>query len=108
MNPETDTIYIKVVEADKFVKSFNNFLEDYEKNKDSEFINGLEKKVKFNYEEIIKDSPCSKENKFGLASNSPCVAIKLNRIIGWKPESAKLEQFPIGLNETVKLLEERV
>lgn len=105
LDPESDLIHIRSTEAESNIKSLENFLEKYEKNKDSEFVNGHNEKVKFNYEEITKDTPCSKDNRYGLGSISPCVVVKLNRIIDWLPKAAELDQFPAGLNETVKSLE---
>lgn len=105
VDPESDIIHIDTADSESNIKSVENFLENYEKNKDSEFINGHDEKVKFNYEAIIKDTPCSKESKFGLDSTSPCVVVKLNRIINWLPKAAEIEQFPVVLNETIKELE---
>lgn len=87
---------------DVVVQSMNNFLEEYEENKAVEFSGAHDDKVTFNYEEILKDSPCTKENAYGLKTTAPCVAVKLNRIYGWTPEEVDLSVVPSGLNETIK------
>lgn len=106
LNPESDLIFIKTSDSSENVKSLNNFLEFYEKNKNVEFTGAHDESVNFNYEEIVKNTPCSKENSYGLGSKNPCVVVKLNRIIGWVPQSMDLSELPDGLNKTVMDLED--
>lgn len=106
LEPESELIHVKVGDADELVRSQELFLKEYEEKKENEFVGAHDEKVNYNIDEVLKGSPCSKENKYGVDSASPCVAVKLNRIIGWKPQPVKISKLPAGLNETVKTLKE--
>jgi len=103
-NPESSFIHVDTKNPDNNVKSLNQFLENYEANKDTTIVSNSQS-VNFDYHKLIDGTPCSVENQFGFNSPSPCVAVKLNKIYNWKPLSVKVENLPAGLNETMKSLE---
>lgn len=105
LDPESELIFVDTANPIDNVKSMKYFLADYHQKKEATFKNGHDEEVSFNIDELIQDSPCSDLNNFGFGSNSPCVAVKLNRIIGWLPEVGELKDLPAGVNETVKELE---
>lgn len=41
----------------------------------------------FNYEKVSEGTDCTEENSFGYRTNRPCILVKLNKIISWKPET---------------------
>jgi sodium/potassium-transporting ATPase subunit beta len=45
------------------------------------------KACKYDYEELFKNTSCTKENFFGYNSNKICVIVKLNKIVSWLPLS---------------------
>lgn len=54
-------------------------------------------------------SDCKASNDFGYSSDSPCILLKLNRMIGWEPEVYKtmaeieaVEGFPKQLKQHIK------
>lgn len=104
LNPESELVYIDINNSDANVQSMNNFLEKYQKNKENTYVNGHDEQVSFNIDEILGDSPCSPANNYSMNTKSPCVAVKMNRIVGWLPEPVNLDQLPAGLNETIKEL----
>lgn len=104
LDPESELVYVKVGEGDKLFKAQELFLKEYEEKKETEFIGAHDEKVTFNIDNVLEGSPCTKANKYGLDSASPCIAIKLNRIIGWKPQPVVISKLPAGLNETVDIL----
>lgn len=105
VNPEDLLILVNKSDTRKFnelVKSIDNFLKKYdiEGNDDIVIIpNKAGRTVRYNYNESIKDSPCSKENKYGFSSGSPCILLKMNKIYGWKPKAYK--EPPKELNVTM-------
>ncbi|KAL1123882.1 hypothetical protein AAG570_001652 [Ranatra chinensis] len=51
--------------------------------------------------------PCTKKNRYGYSSSSPCVFLKLNRIYGWEPEyynetKTIPEDMPDALKDYIK------
>lgn len=44
------------------------------------------KSCEYDYKKIFKDTDCTEENKFGFQTNSPCILLKLNKIISWNPK----------------------
>lgn len=85
VDPESDLVKISKTSFKSNLQSFELFLERYEKNKDKYFVGAQGADVNFNYEDIIRNTSCSKERNYGLNSQDPCVAVKLNRIFGWLP-----------------------
>lgn len=70
------------------LESLDLFLAKYERGKTANFTAAHGRKQVFNYREIIKETPCSRENNFGLNTTAPCVIVKLNRIYGWLPKAS--------------------
>lgn len=85
-DPESELIHYNPNDPKKITYSLDIFLSNYEKNKEANFTGAHGTKVSFNYEEIIKNTPCSKENNYGYNTPHPCVVVKLNRIFGWLPK----------------------
>lgn len=46
------------------------------------------KSCEFDYEKIFESTNCTAANSFGYESSTPCVLIKLNRIVSWEPETS--------------------
>nr|XP_045601441.1 sodium/potassium-transporting ATPase subunit beta-like [Procambarus clarkii] len=47
-------------------------------------------------------SSCSKEDNWGYTTSSPCIFLKLNKMINWKPEAPRsLQDLPLGLQEYI-------
>jgi len=85
LNPESEMIRVNLEKLPENLKSLEIFLEKYEKDKLTD-VQIEARRVQYNYENLINDTPCSRNNKFGLDSLSPCVIVKLNKIFGWKPK----------------------
>jgi sodium/potassium-transporting ATPase subunit beta len=104
LDPESELIKVDAQKFEENKKSIQIFLSKYEKLKDQTFSieakGKSNRKLSFNYKEIIKDTPCSEKNDFGYKSN-PCVIVKLNKIYGWTP---KTEKKPENLNLTDSVL----
>jgi sodium/potassium-transporting ATPase subunit beta len=93
---ENELISITPGEKVKNYESLEAFLKKYAEGKNTSFVGASStKNVTFNYEEIIKDSPCTKEKHYGLYSRNPCVVVKLNRIYGWLPKPAESTPVPL-------------
>ncbi len=105
LNPEEDLVYVNISDSKANVKSLQHFLEQYRAKKGATFLNHHEEEVSFDVDEILRDSPCSEKNNFGMDTKSPCVAVKLNRIIGWLPKEVNVAELPANINETVSELE---
>jgi sodium/potassium-transporting ATPase subunit beta len=50
---------------------------------DEELKNG--KSCQFKHKEIFDGTDCTEDNSFGFKTHRPCILIKLNKIISWKP-----------------------
>lgn len=85
---ESELINVSEKEAKNNIQSLNLFLTKYDRNKAKNFTGAHGRKQTFNYEEIIKNTPCSRENEYGYHTKSPCVIVKLNRIYGWLPTAS--------------------
>jgi sodium/potassium-transporting ATPase subunit beta len=83
----------------KYAKNLENFLnakygspsEDSnqikcENNRTYDDVKNGVKSCEFNYETLFKNTTCTKEKHFGYDTNTPCVLVKLNKIISWVPE----------------------
>jgi len=44
------------------------------------------KSCEFDYKKIFETTNCTEQNHFGYQTNKPCVLVKLNKIVSWKPE----------------------
>jgi sodium/potassium-transporting ATPase subunit beta len=88
-DPESELIYLNTSDAkswkERHYQSLDLFLQRYERNKNKSFVGAHGRRVTFNYEEIIANSPCSRSKFYGLNTAQPCVLLKLNRIFGWLP-----------------------
>ena len=86
-DPESNLIKVDDTN-EKLLRSIDVFLHRYEELKDEvvSFKNTSTRKTSFNYNDIIKGTPCAKEKKFGYEESSPCVILKINRVYGWTPE----------------------
>jgi sodium/potassium-transporting ATPase subunit beta len=82
------------------IKSLELFFKNYDLNKNKTFKGAQANQVSFNYEEIIENTSCSKENKYGYNGSSPCVIVKLNKIFGWLPLYSSSVQVPSTKNLT--------
>jgi len=52
---------------------------------------------------FFEGSACSKENDWGYSSDSPCVVLKLNRMIGWTPNVyATVTELPDDMPATLR------
>lgn len=85
LSPESELIRVDAANLKENLKAIELFLEKYEKYKNETFSYYKTKPVSYDYENHTANTPCSKEKKFGYASTSPCVIVKLNRIFGWTP-----------------------
>lgn len=65
-------------EADNIIDCISG--QDYS----NQLING--EVCRFDYENIFKNTSCTVKDNFGYNTNKPCVMIKLNKIVSWKPE----------------------
>jgi len=45
---------------------------------------------------------CTKAETYGYRYGAPCVAIKINKIYGWKPEPYNINDFPANVPEEVR------
>ncbi len=104
-SPEEDLVYVNVSNPAENIKSYQHFLEQYRVKKEATFENGKGEHVSFNVEDIIKDSPCSEQNNFGMGTKSPCVAVKLNRIAGWLPQEVVVADLPDDKKSDIEELE---
>lgn len=84
---ESELIQISSKEYKNNIYSIELFLDKYEKGQKTKFTGAHGRKQIYDYEEAIKDTPCSRENHFGLNTESPCIIVKLNRIYGWLPKA---------------------
>ena len=86
-DPESNLIKVDDTN-DKLLRSMDIFLSRYDELKDEvvSFRNSSSRTTSFNYNTIIKDTPCAREKNFGYDDVSPCVILKINRIYGWTPE----------------------
>lgn len=56
-----------------------------------------------NYDVSFLGTECTEENSWGYASDSPCILLKLNRMIGWTPKVfEKLEELPKDMPKQLK------
>jgi sodium/potassium-transporting ATPase subunit beta len=83
----------------KYIRNLKNFLESkYKKPDDSDRSNLRECKTpltddevksgiacNFDYETYFKTTDCREDNSFGYETDSPCILLKVNKIVGWKP-----------------------
>lgn len=99
-DPEYDIIDLSESSSKKYYQSLENFLKPYERNKENNFTGAHGFKVTYNYEDAIKNTPCSRENQYGLNSTKPCVVVKLNKIFGWLP--GKLSSPPLNITGAEK------
>ena len=105
-NPESSLVLLNANDTEHMAHSLDVFLRRYRRLKDANFTVaplGQQEQpsplpVSFNYDDIIANTPCSRENRYGYASSTPCVALKLNRIYGWLPVASA--QPPFALNRT--------
>jgi len=51
----------------------------------SEFTQG--KSCKFDHKELYKSTVCTERNNYNYGTPNPCVLIKLNKIVSWKPKT---------------------
>lgn len=65
MDIESDLVYVNSVRNKENYQSMELFLSKYEKNKKNNFTAAHGKKYTYNYEDIIKNSPCSREKHYG-------------------------------------------
>lgn len=58
----------------------------------------------FNIEKVTGESAhnCTRAEEFGYRYGAPCVAIKINKIYGWKPEPYNADNFPRDVPEEVR------
>jgi sodium/potassium-transporting ATPase subunit beta len=96
-DPESELISYSVNDYKKYFNSLDQFLQSYDQNKETNFTGAHGTKITYNIDEILKDSPCSKENFYGYNTPSPCVVVKLNKIFSWLP---KVGPSPPGYNLT--------
>ena len=101
-DPESDLIVVNTNDYKKNFQSLDFFLTKYEQNKENNYTGAHGNKVVFNYENLIKDTPCSRENFFGYNTTTPCVVVKLNRIFGWLPKSGAKAPYNISKIENEK------
>jgi len=47
-------------------------------------------------------SNCSEKEDFGFKYGTPCVALKINKIFGWKPEPYQNNKFPPGFPDDLR------
>lgn len=40
----------------------------------------------FDYKKIFENTTCTEDKNFGYETNTPCVLVKLNRIVSWNPQ----------------------
>ena len=59
---------------------------------DDEKYDLTKKSCPFDYEKIFEATNCTAAKSFGFNSRTPCVMLKLNKIISWEPEFAKGEK----------------
>lgn len=85
---ETELIKVNANESKNNFQSIDLFLAKYDQNKLKNFTGAHGRKQTYNYEDYIKDTPCSRENHFGFDSQAPCIIVKLNRIYGWLPTAS--------------------
>lgn len=52
---------------------------------DDEFKQG--KSCRFDYKKIFKDTECTLDKDFGFRTPNPCILLKLNKIVSWKPQT---------------------
>ena len=45
----------------------------------------------FDYKQVFAESECTDEKNFGFSTSKPCILIKLNKIISWKPANDSVQ-----------------
>jgi len=56
---------------------------------DEELRNG--KSCQYKHNEIFESTDCTESNSFGFKTHRPCILLKLNKIISWKPANDSVE-----------------
>lgn len=89
----------------KYVKNLKNFLDakyppvenendlmdcdDGSDDHENDFKNG--KSCRFDYKKVFANSECNEENNYGFNTEKPCILVKVNKIISWKPANKTIE-----------------
>ncbi|XP_066968395.1 sodium/potassium-transporting ATPase subunit beta-like [Macrobrachium rosenbergii] len=110
-NIESTLIWYRNGEADSishWVKSLSDYIEPYEGVQGSNFIECKNEKRPTN-NEVCKfmdtwlEGNCTKSNSWGYTSGSPCIFIKLNKMIGWVPDLYEsLDELPQDMSDDLK------
>jgi sodium/potassium-transporting ATPase subunit beta len=84
----------------KYVNTLNSYLSKYENTNGTRDCSGKESNkddselaCQFKLNEIVGKA-CSAENDYGYATGEPCVALSLNRLIGWNPVEYPANSVP--------------
>ncbi|XP_071531623.1 sodium/potassium-transporting ATPase subunit beta-like isoform X2 [Panulirus ornatus] len=93
-----------------WVKSLNDFMEPYEENNEKpadHVINCSETEPKSNQVCIFKSDwladKCNKTENWGYSRDSPCIILKLNKMIRWTPEVYEtIEELPPNMPQALK------
>lgn len=56
---------------------------------ENDFKNG--KSCRFDYKKVFANSECNEENNYGFNTEKPCILVKVNKIISWKPANKTIE-----------------
>jgi sodium/potassium-transporting ATPase subunit beta len=95
------TLSIPIYRVCISICSFTSFVfAEYENTNGTRECNGKESNkddselaCQFKLSEIVGKS-CSAENDYGYATGEPCVALSLNRLIGWNPVEYPANSVP--------------
>ncbi|KAA0193117.1 hypothetical protein HAZT_HAZT000941 [Hyalella azteca] len=108
-NIESTLIWYKngdEADVEHWVTSLNDFMAPYENATNSvDCSDGKPaKEGKFcSFRTSLLGGTCNKANKWGYMSGSPCVLLKLNKMLGWKPDVYKsLEELPDDMPSDLK------
>ncbi|MCL4121309.1 UNVERIFIED_CONTAM: hypothetical protein GTU68_041488 [Idotea baltica] len=106
-NVESTLIWYKngdSTDIQHWVNELNQFITDYEKEKREEEENGTPRDTRAcKFQDTWLKGYCNKAESWGYNRDSPCILLKLNKMIDWEPEVYKtMEELPEDMPQSLK------